>query len=289
MARRWRPLAGEPDPESGALHLHIGTNKRSIVADIARSEEDRQFVRRLVAGADIVIESFRPEPLDAWALGFEALWELNRRLVLTSITPFGQTGPYAHYHGEEIVYYAVLGHWRGGAGTGQARWQHHPVPVRQPGGHDQRRRAHEHEGRRVTIACTGTHRAEPFVEATGTFIEVDLTRIIGEFDRLVEEYFERRLLDPSLPTQSGERILARGGAAIATSHSPPATPPGAPLGPPDEARARRSAPVKRPMESKTSEDEAGGPRAHVRTPDSAAIVHAVGASEPILDPVSTRH
>lgn len=109
VARRWGPFAGEADPESGALHLHLGTNKRSIVADLAGSEEDRELVRRLAASADIVIEAFPPGTLEGWGLGFEELRRRNPRLVLTSITPFGQTGPYAHHVGEEIVYYAMGG------------------------------------------------------------------------------------------------------------------------------------------------------------------------------------
>ncbi len=109
VARQWGPFPDQPDPELGALHLHLGTNKRSIVADLAGSEGDRELVRRLIARADLVIESFPPGTLDGWGLGFDALLELNPRVVLTSITPFGQTGPYAHFKGEEIVYYAMGG------------------------------------------------------------------------------------------------------------------------------------------------------------------------------------
>lgn len=109
LARHLGPFAGDPHVELGALHLHLGTNKKSIVADLEGSEGDRRFVLDLIAGADIVIESFSPGTLETWGLGFSSLQAINPRVVLASITPFGQDGPYAPFKGEEIVYYAMGG------------------------------------------------------------------------------------------------------------------------------------------------------------------------------------
>jgi len=112
VVRHWGPFPGDDPvvalPEQGALHLHLNTNKRSIVADLDRPD-DRVLVARLAAGADIVLESFAPGRLDAWGLGWEALRAANPALVLTSITPFGQDGPYASWRGSEIVAYAMGG------------------------------------------------------------------------------------------------------------------------------------------------------------------------------------
>jgi crotonobetainyl-CoA:carnitine CoA-transferase CaiB-like acyl-CoA transferase len=98
----------QPHPEQSALFLHLNTNKRSVTLDPSLAE-GREVLRQLVKTADIVIESYRPGTLETWGLGFEALRELRPRLVLTSVTPFGQDGPYAGFKGEEIVYYAMGG------------------------------------------------------------------------------------------------------------------------------------------------------------------------------------
>ncbi len=94
--------------EQGALHLHLGTNKRSAVADL-RTEAGRALVRDLVGGADILLESSTPGTLEALGLGYEDLRRIRPGIVVTSVTPFGQDGPYATMAGEEIVHYAMGG------------------------------------------------------------------------------------------------------------------------------------------------------------------------------------
>ncbi|MDH3683158.1 MAG: CoA transferase [Acidimicrobiia bacterium] len=98
----------EPDPEQSALFLHLNANKRALVADLG-DEADRRLVADLAADSDVVIESFIPGHLDDLGLGFDALTGTNPATVLTSVTPFGQTGPYAHYVGADIVTYAMGG------------------------------------------------------------------------------------------------------------------------------------------------------------------------------------
>ena len=100
--------------EQSPLFLHLNTNKRSVVADIgsaAPSADDLGFIRSLAATSDIVIEDFAPGHLDSIGLGYEALAALRPGIVLTSITPFGQSGPYAEagYRGSDIVTYAMGG------------------------------------------------------------------------------------------------------------------------------------------------------------------------------------
>ena len=98
----------EPDPEQSALFLHLGANKRSIVADLD-APTDRRLVADLAAAADVVIESFAPGTLDRIGLGFDDLQRRNPSTVLTSVTPFGQDGPYARHVGADIVTYAMGG------------------------------------------------------------------------------------------------------------------------------------------------------------------------------------
>ena len=102
------PVDHENDPEQGALFLHLNTNKRSIVADLD-DPQDRDLVRELCRTADVLIESETPGRLAALGLDHNSLREENPRLITTSITPFGQTGPYRHLKGAEIVTYAMGG------------------------------------------------------------------------------------------------------------------------------------------------------------------------------------
>ena len=114
VVRRWGPFPGE-DPgeevaEQSALHLHLNADKRSIVADLTQPEQ-RDMVAGLAARADIVLESFTPDDATRFGLDASTLRSSNPALVVTSITPFGQDGPYAEagYLGSEIVQYAMGG------------------------------------------------------------------------------------------------------------------------------------------------------------------------------------
>jgi formyl-CoA transferase len=68
-------------------------NKRSIALDL-RSAEGQDIARKLIEGADVLIENFRPGTLEGWGLGYEALSKLNPGLVMLRISGYGQTGPY---------------------------------------------------------------------------------------------------------------------------------------------------------------------------------------------------
>ena len=108
-SRREGARTGErPDPETSPLFLHLNTNKRSVVVDLDTSEGVDQATA-LIMGADIVLESHRPGELAALGLDLDALRRRHRSLVVTSVTPFGQDGPYADLPGAEIVGYALGG------------------------------------------------------------------------------------------------------------------------------------------------------------------------------------
>jgi crotonobetainyl-CoA:carnitine CoA-transferase CaiB-like acyl-CoA transferase len=68
-------------------------NKRSIAVDL-HQEEGRQVVRKLIETADVVVENFKPGTLSKWNLSHEEMKALNPRLIVTSVTGYGQTGPY---------------------------------------------------------------------------------------------------------------------------------------------------------------------------------------------------
>ena len=72
----------------------VARNKKSATCNL-RTREGQELVRRLVARSDVLVENFRPGTLERWGLGPEQLWEVNPRLVVTRVTGYGQSGPYA--------------------------------------------------------------------------------------------------------------------------------------------------------------------------------------------------
>jgi formyl-CoA transferase len=90
------------DPLRKWRKLHDGTslwwyaqarNKKSVTLDL-KQPEAQEIVRKLAAGADIVVENFRPGAMEKWGLGWEALSAINPRLIMVRLSGFGQTGPY---------------------------------------------------------------------------------------------------------------------------------------------------------------------------------------------------
>jgi crotonobetainyl-CoA:carnitine CoA-transferase CaiB-like acyl-CoA transferase len=91
--RRFAPFHRDVvDAERSLYFWHYNVGKRSVTLDLETSEGRERFAR-LAARADVIIESFPPGTLDGYGLGYPTLCDANRRLVLASITPFGQTGP----------------------------------------------------------------------------------------------------------------------------------------------------------------------------------------------------
>ena len=72
----------------------IGRNKRCLALDL-KTEDGAEILRELVAEADVLVENFRPGTLERWGLAPDRLREHNPGLVVTRVTGFGQTGPYA--------------------------------------------------------------------------------------------------------------------------------------------------------------------------------------------------
>ena len=113
---RHGPFWGDrSDPEQSLPWLAQNTSKRGIVIDLD-AETGRQEYRRLVATADVVLETFEPGQLDERGLGYTALAALQPGLIHCAITPFGQTGPYAHYRAGDLVVVAMGGNM---AATGE--------------------------------------------------------------------------------------------------------------------------------------------------------------------------
>jgi len=106
-ARRAGPFPGDiPHPEKSGLFLHLNTNKRSVTLNL-KTATGRDIFLDLVKRANVVIENGLPGAMDNIGLGWEDLAEVNPKLVMTSITPFGQEGPYRDYAAEEITVFAM--------------------------------------------------------------------------------------------------------------------------------------------------------------------------------------
>ena len=108
-ARASGPFPGDlPDQEKSGLFMHLNGNKKGITLDIA-TESGQAVLKKLVAKADVLIETFAPTYLPSLGLGFQDLEHVNPALVMTSITPFGQTGPYKDFKATDIGVFAMSG------------------------------------------------------------------------------------------------------------------------------------------------------------------------------------
>ena len=97
-----------PDPEKSLYWFAYNSNKRGITLDIETSDGQKIF-KKLVKTADFVVESFHPGYLDKLGLGYSNISKSNPRIIMVSITPFGQTGPYKDYKASDIVAEAMSG------------------------------------------------------------------------------------------------------------------------------------------------------------------------------------
>jgi len=139
-------------PERSLYWFAHNTNKRSITLNL-ESAQGRELFKKLVGTADIVIESFQPGYMDSLGLGYSELSQINAGLIMTSITPFGQTGPYCNYKGSDMVVWAM-----GGLMNQSGDADRRPVQVSVP----------------QSFIAASTYAAE------GTLIALFARRIIGE-------------------------------------------------------------------------------------------------------------
>ncbi len=102
-ARRLGPFYHDiPHPEKSLTWFVLNTNKRSITLNI-KTADGRKILKELVKTADFLFESYSPGYMEELGLGYEDLKNVNPHLVMTSITPFGQTGPWRDYKGSDLV------------------------------------------------------------------------------------------------------------------------------------------------------------------------------------------
>jgi len=118
VARRMGPFPGDvPDSEKSGIFLALNTNKLGVTLNL-EAETGRGILLQLAQQADLLVENFPPSFLPGLGLDFETFHQGNANLVLTSVTPFGQTGPWADYRASNLVICNLSGHSR-----------EHPGPV----------------------------------------------------------------------------------------------------------------------------------------------------------------
>ena len=96
------------DPERSLYFWHYNVTKRGVTLDLAKPE-GRDLLKRLAAQVDVIVESFPPGHMDSLGVGYADLSALNRRLIMASVTPFGQSGPYRDWKSSDLVHLAMGG------------------------------------------------------------------------------------------------------------------------------------------------------------------------------------
>lgn len=99
----------EPHVEKSLYFLYFNTSKRSITLNLEHPDGQAIF-KRLAKTADVVVETFPVGYMKSLGLDYDALSVINPKLVMTSISPFGQTGPYKDYKGSDLVAMAMGGY-----------------------------------------------------------------------------------------------------------------------------------------------------------------------------------
>jgi len=99
----------EPNIETSGFFFYLNNNKKSITLDI-KTESGKKELRELIQWADILVENFSPRVMPGLGLDYDSLKSINPGLVMTSISNFGQTGPYRDCQATDIVFHA-LGEW----------------------------------------------------------------------------------------------------------------------------------------------------------------------------------
>ncbi len=171
---------------------YTNAGKRSVVLDLERAA-DRERFRALVASADLVFEGREPGTLAARGLGAEELRQANPRLVWTSITGFGQTGPQRSWHSSDLVAFA-----RGGAAyvTGYAE----DPPVRLAGSH-----AHVMAS---TVAASASMIALHHMQAggLGQSVDVSVAEVVASMSHITG--VGKWLDDGLVPRRAGTSLFA---------------------------------------------------------------------------------
>lgn len=109
-ARRLGPFPGDkPDAERSGIFSFLNVGKKSITLNL-KTQLGREIIKKLIKNADVLVENFEPPVMPGLGLDYDSLAEINPKLVMVSISNFGQHGPYRDYKATEIVAEALGGY-----------------------------------------------------------------------------------------------------------------------------------------------------------------------------------
>jgi crotonobetainyl-CoA:carnitine CoA-transferase CaiB-like acyl-CoA transferase len=104
---RWS-MGSDPDGLNNPVFASLNRNKRSIEIDMRR-DEDREAVAKLIAGADVVVNNFRPGVMERMGLAYQDCRNLNPRIIYAVGTGYGLDGPYKAKGGQDVLAQAMTG------------------------------------------------------------------------------------------------------------------------------------------------------------------------------------
>ncbi len=178
-----------PHPEKSLNWLAFNANKRGITLNI-ETGDGKDIFEKLVKASNFVIESFPPDYMDKLGLGYAELSKINPQIIMTSITPFGQKGPYADFKSSDLVCMAM-----GGLVYVTGEPDRPPVRVSLP-------QAYLHAG---VEAASGTVMAQYYCQRTARGQHVDVA---------IRESVVQCLANARTFWAVNRRIVERGGAYI---------------------------------------------------------------------------
>ena len=102
-ARRWGPFPDDlPHPEKSGLFLFLNTNKYGITLD-TETEAGLKIFKKLLEWADVLVDAHLPKQMKRLGLTYNKIKKINPKLIVISITPFGQNGPLCNYSGNDLI------------------------------------------------------------------------------------------------------------------------------------------------------------------------------------------
>jgi len=193
--RKKGPFAkGVEEPENSLFWSAFNRGKKGITLNL-ESVDGKAIFKKLVQKADIVLESFHPGYLKSSGIDYSALSLLNQGIILVSISPFGQTGPYRSYEGSDLVVMALSGYLYLCGDPDRA-----PVRVSYPLSY----------GYAATNAATATVIAlyEREISGMGQHIDVAVQEAMTEFTLMAPTFWDAM---KEIPRRAGQ---SRGGGSV---------------------------------------------------------------------------
>jgi len=168
-----------PGIERSGLFAYLNTNKRSITLN-PHTTVGKSIFKELVKGADILVESQPPRSMDELGLTYEILEKINPQLIMTSITPFGQTGPHRDYKANELIRYNASGY-----GMISTACIEEPVPSPVKGGG---RQSAFGGGQAAAVATMCAFHARDHIGA-GQYIDLSIQELMaGQYESAIEHW-----------------------------------------------------------------------------------------------------